>query len=122
MTVYIDTTGTTDTQLQRGRHLNYFLYLFRNNPPAYLGRPSLLFWFAYREARGNMTETAPCPPVGEIREPCSIGTLSASSLGYRGRDEASLYAHIVIIDYAIGRRNRSTSLLSADVCFTRLVG
>jgi hypothetical protein len=120
MTVYIDSTGTTYTHLLQGRHLNYFLYHFRISPPAYLGCPSLLYHVCLSRSQGTMTEAAPCPLVGEIREPCSIGTSSESSLGYRG---GSLqYAHTAIIDYAIGRRNRSTSLLSADVCFTRLVG
>lgn len=120
MTVYIDTTGTTYTHLQRGRQFNFFSLSLsdRNNPHAYLGCPSLLFQFAYREARGDMTKTAPCPLAREIREPCSIGTSSGSSLGYRGES----LLHKVMIDYAIGRRNRSTSLLSFDVCFTRLVG
>jgi hypothetical protein len=53
MTVYIDTTGTTYTHLQGGRHLNYFLYLFRNNPLAYLGRPSLLFLVCLSRSQGK---------------------------------------------------------------------
>ena len=89
-TVYIDTTGTTYTQLQRGHHLN-----FSNLPPEttrlriWVSHRSL-FRFAYREARGNMTETAPCPLVGEILEPCFNWNVILSR---HSRIEASFHAH-----------------------------
>lgn len=101
-TVYIDTTGTTYTQVQRGHRFEFFLLsLFRNNPHAYLDCPSLLYRvFAYREAKPgvSMTETAPCPLVGEIREPCmcSVGLERHNIIQSRhSRIEASLFVHKV---------------------------
>jgi hypothetical protein len=49
----VDTTGTTYTHLQGGRHLNHFLYLFQNNLSAYLGCPSLLFLVCLLRSQGK---------------------------------------------------------------------
>jgi hypothetical protein len=55
----------------------------------WVAHPSF-FRFAYREARGTMTETAPCPLVGEIREPFVQFERHPSR---HSGIEASLYAH-----------------------------
>jgi hypothetical protein len=64
-TVYIDTTGTTYTQLQRGPHLNFFFFISLPTPK----QPAVVFGLpippfssiAYREARGNMTGNRALP-------------------------------------------------------------
>jgi len=93
-TVYIDTTGTTYTQLQRGPHLNFFfLYLSSdsetNRCRIWVAHPSI-FQYCLSRSQGKYDgETAPCPLVGRVREPCSVERHPSRHSGI----EASFYAH-----------------------------